>query len=105
VRHIADRVGILYLGHMVEIADRDEIFDNPQHPYTKALLSAAPVPDPRIEATRQRIILKGEIPSPANKPSGCVFRKRCPIAIEECAVAMPPLHQTNARHDVACIRV
>ncbi|HEY7222521.1 MAG TPA: oligopeptide/dipeptide ABC transporter ATP-binding protein [Micromonosporaceae bacterium] len=105
VRHIADRVAILYLGHMVEIADRDELFGNPQHPYTKALLSAAPVPDPKIEATRQRIILKGEIPSPANKPSGCVFRMRCPMAIDECAVAMPALHHSADNHDVACIRV
>ncbi len=104
VRHVADRVAIMYLGHMVEIADRDEIFNNPQHPYTQALLSAAPIPDPVAEATRQRIILQGEIPSPANKPSGCVFRKRCPIAIDACKDAMPPLRETVAGHRVACIR-
>ena len=104
VRHIADRVAIMYLGHIVEIADRDLIFDNPGHPYTKALLSAAPLPDPVKERKRQRIILTGEIPSPANKPAGCVFHQRCPIAIDECKVAMPPLRDIGKGQQVACIR-
>jgi oligopeptide transport system ATP-binding protein len=104
VRHIAERVAIMYLGHMIEVADREEIFTNPLHPYTQALLSAAPIPDPVVEAERQRIVLTGEIPSPANKPVGCVFHQRCPIAIDECKEAMPPLREARAGHHVACIR-
>ena len=104
VRHIANRVAIMYLGHIVEIADRDLIFDNPRHPYTQALLSAAPLPDPIKERQRQRIILTGEIPSPADKPKGCVFHQRCPIAIEECKDAMPPLRDIGSGQQVACIR-
>ena len=104
VRHIADRVGIMYLGHLVEIADRDEIFDHPLHPYTQALLSAAPIPDPVKELQRHRIILTGEIPSPSHKPVGCVFHQRCPIAIEACKAEMPPLREVRPGHWVACIR-
>jgi oligopeptide/dipeptide ABC transporter ATP-binding protein len=104
VRHIANRVAIMYLGHIVEIADRDEIFDHPQHPYTQALLSAAPIPDPVKELQRQRIILSGEIPSPSHKPKGCVFSQRCPIAIPACQDEMPPLQETRPAHWAACIR-
>jgi oligopeptide transport system ATP-binding protein len=104
VRHIADRVAIMYLGHIVEIGNRDEIFANPMHPYTQALMSAAPVPDPIKESQRKRIILSGEVPSPAHAPIGCVFHTRCPIAIEECKAAMPPLEELKPDHWVACIR-
>ena len=104
VRHIADRVGIMYLGHMVEAADRDETFDHPLHPYTQALLSAAPIPDPVKELQRHRIILSGEIPSPSDKPAGCVFHQRCPLAVDACKAAMPELREVRPRHWVACIR-
>ncbi|MFC3761885.1 ABC transporter ATP-binding protein [Tenggerimyces flavus] len=104
VRHIADRVAIMYLGHLVEIADRDEVFREPLHPYTKALMSAALIPDPIQEEQRQRIILTGEIPSPANKPKGCVFHQRCPIAIDACKEQMPPLREAKPGRFVACIR-
>ena len=93
VRHISDRVGVMYLGHIVEMADRNEIYVNPIHPYTKALLSAVPIPDPVIDAQRERVLLTGEVPSPLNPPSGCVFHPRCPIAIDECSQVTPELRE------------
>ena len=104
VRHISDRVGVMYLGRLVEIADRNEIYLDPQHPYTKALLSAVPIPDPIIDAQRERILLSGEVPSPLNPPSGCVFHPRCPIAIEECSRVLPELREVQPSHWAACIR-
>jgi len=105
VRHICDRVLVMYLGRIMEVATRDELHSNPQHPYTKALLSAVPIPDPRIEAQRERIILSGEVPSSTQVPSGCVFRTRCPMAIDRCAVEVPEMRETSSGHQVACIRV
>ena len=105
VRHISDRVAVMYLGKLVELADSQELYENPLHPYTKALLSAIPVPDPRVEANRSRQILVGDIPSPINPPSGCVFHTRCPIAIDECKGDVPELREVSPNHWVACIRV
>ena len=104
VRHISDRVVVMYLGHIMEIADRDEIYENPLHPYTKALLSAVPIPDPVIEADRERIILAGDVPSPRKPPPGCVFHTRCPIAIDECTGDIPEVREVSKEHWVACIR-
>jgi len=103
VRHISDRVGVMYLGHMVELAERNEIYRNPIHPYTKALLSAVPIPDPVLDAQRERVLLTGEVPSPLNPPSGCVFHPRCPVANENCSVVTPELRQVEPNHDSACI--
>ena len=104
VRHISDRVAVMYLGHIVEVADRTELYENPLHPYTRALLSAVPIPDPLVESQRERTILTGEMPSPMNPPRGCVFHPRCPIAIDECQIAMPDLQEVSPGHWVACIR-
>lgn len=103
VEHISTRVGLMYLGKLVEVASSEEIFRNPQHPYTRALLSAIPAADPR--AKRDRIQLAGEIPTPINPPSGCRFRTRCPIAEPRCAEIEPPLVRISKDHDVACIVV
>jgi peptide/nickel transport system ATP-binding protein len=102
VRHISERVAVMYLGRLVEIADRDELYANPAHPYTRALLDAAPVPDPTIERARAPRALTGELPSPLSPPSGCVFHTRCPIAAETCREAVPAARQIGPRHVVAC---
>ena len=104
VRHISERVAVMYLGHVVEVANRQELYDNPLHPYTQALLSAIPIPDPVAEATRERMVITGEMPSPMNPPEGCVFHTRCPIMIEECKAEMPELKEVSKDHWVACIR-
>lgn len=105
VRHISDRVAVMYLGKIMEIADRVSIFQEPLHPYSKALMSAVPIPNPRAERSRERIILEGSIPSPLNPPTGCVFHTRCPMAIDECRTTVPPLEEKSPGHSVACIRV
>lgn len=104
VKHISDRVLVMYLGNAVELAEGKELFDNPQHPYTKALMSAVPVPDPVKERNKQIQLLEGELPSPMNPPSGCVFRTRCPIATEACAKQKPTLEGTDL-HAVSCLQV
>ncbi len=105
VRHLCHRVAVMYLGKIVELAECDELYDNPMHPYTKALLSAVPVPDPEIEQQRQRIIVSGEIPSPINPPSGCVFHPRCSIAVDGCRAEIPVLRELKPGHWVACPEV
>lgn len=102
VRHIADRVAVMYLGKIMELASVDNLFKDPKHPYTKALLSAVPVPDPKIEAKRERIILKGDVPNPANPPTGCVFSTRCPIAENKCFKDAPKWRDLGRDQYVAC---
>ncbi|MBD0373180.1 MAG: ATP-binding cassette domain-containing protein [Pyrinomonadaceae bacterium] len=105
IRHVSDRVAVMYLGKLVEVADAKVIYDEPLMPYTKALISAVPVPDPAVEATRQRIVLEGDVPSPINPPTGCRFHTRCPYAIEACKEVVPPLAEIKPNHFAACIRI
>jgi len=105
VRHLCHRVAVMYLGKMVELADCDELFDNPIHPYTKALLDAVPIPDPTIEAQRAHQVIKGEIPSPINPPSGCVFHPRCDLAADGCPKSIPEFREIKPDHWVACHEV
>lgn len=105
VRHVSDNIAVMYLGHIVELTDWKELYENPLMPYTRALLSAVPIPDPRFEKKRERIILKGDVPSPLNPPGGCPFHPRCWMAIPDCSKELPLLRQIKPNHMVACIRV
>jgi oligopeptide transport system ATP-binding protein len=105
VRHLCHRVAVMYLGKLVELADCDELYGNPLHPYTRALLAAVPVPDPEVERTRSHQIVKGEVPSPMNPPSGCVFHPRCPLAVEACTRDVPEFREVKPGHWVACSMV
>ncbi|MET3291387.1 UNVERIFIED_CONTAM: oligopeptide/dipeptide ABC transporter ATP-binding protein [Brevibacillus sp. OAP136] len=102
VKHISDRIGVMYLGNLVELSDSEQLYDDPKHPYTQALLSAIPMPDPDLELSRERIILEGDVPSPINPPSGCVFRTRCPVAKDICAQQKPIWQEVAPKHFVAC---
>ena len=100
--YISHRVGVMYLGHLVEVADTEELYTNMHHPYTKSLMSAAPIADPKASAASNRIILEGDVPSPLNPPSGCPFRTRCRYASQDCAECAPPLTDVGGGHLVAC---
>jgi oligopeptide transport system ATP-binding protein len=105
IRHICHRVAVMYLGHMVELAECDELYDNPLHPYTRALLAAVPIPDPTVEANRAHEVVKGEVPSPINPPSGCVFHPRCSLAVDSCSKDVPEFREIKPGHWVACSEV
>ncbi|WP_209368638.1 ABC transporter ATP-binding protein [Priestia megaterium] len=102
VKHISSRIGVMYLGHLVELTTSSELYQKPLHPYTQALLSAIPIPDPDVEDNRKRIVLKGELPSPINPPSGCVFNARCPLAVAACKTQKPEWQEVEDNHFVAC---
>jgi peptide/nickel transport system ATP-binding protein len=104
VRHISDHIIVMYLGRIMETTDWKKLYEHPVHPYTKALLSAVPIPDPLLERKRERFILKGDVPSVLHPPSGCAFHPRCSMAVQECSQIVPPLVQVSPRHYVACIR-
>jgi oligopeptide transport system ATP-binding protein len=105
VRHLCDRVAVMYLGKLVEIGDSDSLFASPQHPYTKSLLAAVPVPDPDIEKTRAEQVISGEVPSPMNPPKGCVFHTRCNVAVPSCGIDVPPFVQLEEDHAAACTQI
>ena len=105
VRQVSDRIAVMYLGKIMELASKKSIYTNPLHPYTKALISAVPVPDPEIEAKRERIVIKGDVPHPSNPPKGCVFNTRCPVAESQCYEELPEYKQVTPGHWVACYKV